>query len=46
MLNGLEKTLERKMPQKDRRWQVEEDSSEYLTDNESLPAGWPSLIDS
>jgi len=46
MLNGLEKTLERKVPQKDRRWQVAEESSEYLTSNESLPAGWPKPIGS
>ena len=45
MLNGLEKTLERKVPQKDRRWQVAEESSEYSSNNESLPAGWPNPLD-
>jgi four helix bundle protein len=46
MLNGLEKTLERKVPQKDRRWQVAEETSEYLTNNESLTSGWPKPLGS
>lgn len=29
MLNGLEKTLERKVPKRERRWQLAEDSAEY-----------------
>ena len=29
MLNGLERTLERKIPEKDRRWQVGEETAEY-----------------
>ncbi len=41
MLNGLEKTLERKVPAKDRRWQVAEQSSEYYADNQSGFSGWP-----
>ena len=41
MLNGLEKTLERKVPEQDRRWQVSEESVVYLLNNESLPQGWP-----
>jgi four helix bundle protein len=41
MLNGLEKTLERKVPEKDRRWQVAEESSGYLTKNEPFSLGWP-----
>jgi len=41
MLNGLEKTLERKLPEKDRRWQVAEDSSRYGIDNEQYFQGWP-----
>ena len=41
MLNGLEKTLERKVPERDRRWQVSEESAVYLLNNESLPQGWP-----
>ena len=34
MLNGLEKTLERKVPERDRRWQVAEISVAYHADNE------------
>ena len=29
MLNGLEKTLERKVPERDRRWQVSEESKMF-----------------
>ena len=39
MLNGLEKTLERKVPERDRRWQVAEESSGYSTNNEPLSMG-------
>ena len=45
MLNGLEKTLERKVPERDRRWQVAEESSGYSTDNEPLSIGWPNHLD-
>ena len=45
MLNGLEKTLERKVPEKDRRWQVAEETSEYDTDNELGFRGWPVHVD-
>ena len=41
MLNGLEKTLERKVPERERRWQVAEESAECGVDNEPLPQGWP-----
>ena len=41
MLNGLEKTLERKLPEKERRWQVAEDSSRYGIYSEQYPQGWP-----
>jgi four helix bundle protein len=41
MLNGLEKTLERKVPEKDRRWQVAEETPVYDTDNELSYRGWP-----
>jgi hypothetical protein len=41
MLNGLEKTLERKIPERERRWQVAEQSAVYGTDNEYCPQGWP-----
>ena len=41
MLNGLEKTLERKLPEQERRWKVAEDSSKYGISNEQDPHGWP-----
>ena len=41
MLNGLEKTLERKVPQKDRRWQVSEEYADYEADKEIYISGWP-----
>jgi four helix bundle protein len=41
MLNGLEKTLERKLPPKDRRWQVAEDRPSYSPPAELCPSGWP-----
>ena len=41
MLNGLEKTLERKVPERERRWQVAEESAEYGVNDEPLPQGWP-----
>jgi four helix bundle protein len=41
MLNGLEKTLERKVPERDRRWQVAEETLEYNTENELVFRGWP-----
>ena len=41
MLNGLEKTLERKIPERDRRWQVAEESAAYEVNYESCLQGWP-----
>jgi len=41
MLNGLEKTLERKLPPRDRRWQVSEQREEYLCANAHSPPGYP-----
>ena len=41
MLNGLEKTLEKKLPAQDRRWQVAEEKAGYGTEDESFPCGWP-----
>ena len=41
MLNGLEKTLERKLPEKERRWQVAEDPSRYGIYSEQYHQGWP-----
>ena len=44
MLNGLEKTLERKLPPPERRWQVEEDAAVYGPDSETCPPGWPEIL--
>jgi hypothetical protein len=41
MLNGLEKTLERKIPDRERRWQEKEGSAVYPSNDELLPHGWP-----
>ncbi|RZB37006.1 MAG: hypothetical protein SRB2_01510 [Desulfobacteraceae bacterium Eth-SRB2] len=41
MLNGLEKTLERKVPERERRWQLAEKTAVYGVKNESFPQGWP-----
>ena len=41
MLNGLEKTLERKVPERERRWQLVEETTVYGVKNESSPQGWP-----
>ena len=41
MLNGLEKTLERKLPATDRRWQVGESAVEYNSEPGLFPSGWP-----
>jgi hypothetical protein len=41
MLNGLEKTLERKIPERERRWQVTEGSAVYGLYDKSRPQGWP-----
>jgi len=45
MLNGLEKTLERKVPEKDRRWQVAEETLVYYTDDELSYRGWPIQVE-
>jgi hypothetical protein len=41
MLNGLEKTLERKVPERERRWQLAEESVVYGVNDESFPQGCP-----
>ena len=41
LLNGLEKTLERKVPERERRWQLAEETAVYGVKNESFPQGWP-----
>jgi len=41
MLNGLERTLERKLPDGERRWHVSEEPQQYGTSQEMCPPGWP-----
>ena len=41
MLNGLERTLERKLPERERRWQVTEESAVYGSNDDMHPRGWP-----
>jgi hypothetical protein len=41
MLNGLEKTLKQKIPERERRWQAAEESAVYGADNEHFTQGWP-----
>ncbi len=41
MLNGLEKTLERKIPERERRWQVSEKSAVYGANDEPPFQCWP-----
>ena len=45
MLNGLEKTLERKVPERERRRQLAEETVVYGVKNESFPQGWPITIE-
>jgi four helix bundle protein len=44
MLNGLEKTLERKLPERDRRWQVKEESIDYGSKGDTHSKGWPADV--
>jgi four helix bundle protein len=41
MLNGLEKTLERKLPERERRWVVKEHPETYSDDSDIVDSGWP-----
>ena len=41
MLNRFEKTLERKVPERERRWQLAEESAVYGVSDETLSQGWP-----
>ena len=41
MLNGLEKTLERKLPEHERHWQIAEEPERYGDHHEPLSIGWP-----
>ena len=43
MLNGLEKSIEKHLPEKDRRWEVAEATAEYGDPLELVPPGWPPL---
>ena len=44
MLNGLEKTLERKLPERERRWIVKKNSNSYESTTEFTDLGWPSEL--
>jgi hypothetical protein len=44
-MNGLEKTLERKIPKGERCWQVSEESIVYEPNGESRFQGWPIAAD-
>jgi len=41
MLNGLEKTLERKLPEGERRWVVKERPETYSDNSDIVDSGWP-----
>ena len=41
MLNGLEKTLERKLPEGERRWVVREHAESYSDSIGLTDPGWP-----
>jgi hypothetical protein len=41
MLNGLEKTLERKVPARERRWHIAEEPALFSVNYEKHPQGWP-----
>ena len=41
MLNGLEKTLERKVPARERRWHIAEEPALFSVNYEKHPLGWP-----
>jgi four helix bundle protein len=43
MLNGLEKTLERKLPEADRRWHVAESHVSYDPSSDACSPGWPDI---
>jgi hypothetical protein len=45
MLNGLERTLERKLPQVERRWIVREHPESYGDNTELADPGWPVSAD-
>jgi four helix bundle protein len=45
MLNGLEKTLEHKVPERDRRWQITEETAMFNANDELPHIGWPNIAD-
>ena len=45
MLNGLEKTPERKIPERERRWQVSERVEGYAAIDSPSLTGWPSSVE-
>jgi hypothetical protein len=45
MLNGLEKTLERKIPERERRWQISEEAIDYGTNVDLSSQGWPIAVE-
>jgi hypothetical protein len=40
ILNGLEKTLERKVPEREHRWKLAEETAVYGANDESFPQDW------
>ena len=45
MLNGLEKTLERKIPEIEQRWQITEEPAVFGSSDETLPPSWPVVVE-
>jgi hypothetical protein len=45
MLNGLENTWGRKVPERERRRQLAEETEVYGVKNESFPQDWPITIE-
>lgn len=45
MLNGLEKTPERKVQEKDRRWQTTEETAMFKSNDEPFRRGWHNIAD-
>jgi len=44
-MDGLENTWERKVPERERRWQLAEKTAVYGVKNKSFPQGWPITIE-
>lgn len=41
MLNGLERSIEKYLPPKERRWATAEETATYVLASGLLPSGWP-----